>query len=106
LEKEKNLVFVFPFYGGGTYDKVTDVLRFLVLDLVLHLNVLAKHNKWNLWQVNKSFIASSIPAYFDESASSNKHQRTQICSETDRQTDSSTHQSSMNNSSHSVNPKK
>jgi hypothetical protein len=39
--------FSFPFHGGGTYDKVTNALRFLVLDLVLHLNVLnvlAKQN--------------------------------------------------------------
>jgi hypothetical protein len=53
-----------------------------------------------------SFIASSTPAYFDEIAPSDKHQGTEICVETDRQTDSSTQQSSTNNSSHSANPKK
>ena len=39
--------FSFSFYGGGTYGKVTNALRFLVLNLVLHLNVLnllAKQN--------------------------------------------------------------
>jgi len=53
-------------------------------------------------QVNTSFIASFIPVYFEESGPSDKYQGTERCSETERQTDS-TYQSSMNNSSHSVN---
>jgi len=86
--------------GSGTYDKVTTV--FFCFGFVLHLNVLSKHNKSNLWQVNTSFIASFVPAYFEKSGTSDKYQGTERCSETDRQTDSTLH-SSMNNSSHSVN---
>jgi len=56
----------------------------LVLVLVWHLNVLAKQNKLNLCQVKTSFIVSFMPAYFDENAPSDKHQGTEICSETDR----------------------
>jgi len=74
LEISKILVFVFPFSGGGTYDKVTTAFRFLVVLLVLHLNVLAKHNKWNILQVKMSFIASSVPAYFENSGPSDKYQ--------------------------------
>jgi len=60
--------------------------------LVLNLNVLAKHNKWNLWQVNTSFIASFILAYFEEPGPSDKYQWTERCSETDRQTAHISHQ--------------
>jgi len=42
---KQNPCFCLHFSGGGTYDKVTTALRFLVFVLVLHLNVLAKHNK-------------------------------------------------------------
>jgi hypothetical protein len=88
------LVFVFPFYSGGTYDKDITTFRFLVLVLVLvlHLNVLAKHNIWNLWQVNTSLIVSFISAYFEESGLSNTYQGTERCSETDRQTARISHQ--------------
>ena len=87
LEIYRVIVFVFHFCGGGTYDKDTTALRFLVLVLILvvHLNVLARNDKWNLWQVNKSFIASFNPAYFEESGRSNKYQWSERCSETDRQ---------------------
>jgi hypothetical protein len=56
LEISKILILFFPFSGGGTYDKGTTALRFLVL--VLHLNILTKQNKLFLWQPNISFFAS------------------------------------------------
>jgi hypothetical protein len=92
LEICRILVFVFPFAGGGTYDKVTTALPFLVLVFILHLNVLDKHNKGNLWQVNTSFLALFISTYFEESGVSNKYQGTERCSETNRQTAQMRHQ--------------
>ena len=64
LEINKILILFFPVSVGGTYDKGTTALRFLVL--VLQLNILTKQNKLILWQPNILFIASFIPAYFEE----------------------------------------
>ena len=98
LEICKIIIFFFPVSGGATFDKVTtSFFLFLFLFFVLHLNVLVKHNKWNLWQVNTSFIALFISKYFEEFGLSDRCQGTERCIETD-----STQQSSMYNSSQSI----
>jgi len=63
----------------------------LVLVSVLHLNVLTKHNKWNLWQVNTS-LPYLFPRILKNLVRPGNFQGTERRSEKDRQTAHINHQ--------------
>jgi hypothetical protein len=57
----ENHYFVSRFYGCGSYDKDTTAFRFLVLVFVLHLNILAKHNKGNFGKSTRHSLPHLSP---------------------------------------------